>query len=268
MFGTSKFNEDNKENCPKICIIINFYYTMNAGGGDPWIWYNEIPVISRVYLTLAFLTTSLCALDVISPFSLYYNFGLIFQRGQIWRLLTTFIYFGNFSLDFLFHMYFLVRYSRMLEEGDFRGRTADFALMLIFGAALMLGVGPFVRVHFLGSSLTFMMVYVWGRRNEHVRMNFLGLIPFTAPYLPWVLLTFSVLLGNPPTIDAIGIAVGHLYYFLEFIFPEVARLRGWRMRKVLITPNVLHQFFGTYVPPIANINPDAPVDDDGNDHDD
>lgn len=44
-------------------------------------------------------------------------------------------------------------------------------------------------------------VYVWGRRNENVRLTFLNLFPFTAPYLPWVLLTFSVVLGNPATID-------------------------------------------------------------------
>lgn len=60
-----------------------------------------------------------------------------------------------------------------------------------------------------------MMVYVWGRRNENVRMSFLGLFPFTAPYLPWVLLFFSILLGNSATIDLIGIVVGHVYYFLE-----------------------------------------------------
>ena len=59
-----------------------------------------------------------------------------------------------------------------------------------------------------------MMVYVWGRLNPHQRMSFLGLFPFTAPYLPWVLLIFSVLLGNPVTVDLIGIAVGHAYYFL------------------------------------------------------
>lgn len=59
------------------------------------------------------------------------------------------------------------------------------------------------------------MVYVWGRRNEHVRMSFLGLFPFTAPYLPWVLFSFSILLGNSATTDLIGIIVGHMYYFLE-----------------------------------------------------
>jgi Derlin-2/3 len=31
-------------------------------------------------------------------------------------------------------MFFLARYCRLLEEGSFRGRTADFFYMLVFGA--------------------------------------------------------------------------------------------------------------------------------------
>jgi hypothetical protein len=34
-----------------------------------------------------------------------------------------------------------------------------------------------------------------------VRLNFFGLMTFHAPYLPWVLLGFSVLLGNSVVID-------------------------------------------------------------------
>jgi len=219
---------------------------MAGVGGDPLEWYNEIPVVSRLYLTSSFLTTAACALDLVSPFSLYFNFKLIFHKGQLWRLLTNFLFFGTFSLDFIFHMYFLVRYCRLLEDGSFRGRTADFIWMLLFGWALMTAVAPFVSIHFLGSSLTFMMVYVWGRRNEYVRMSFLGLFPFTAPFLPWVLLTFSVMLGNPATTDMIGIAVGHLYFYLEDVLPEIARLRGWRwMCRPLATPSLLHFLCGT-----------------------
>lgn len=91
-------------------------------------------------------------------------------------------------------------------------------------------------------------VYVWGRRNEHVRLTFLNLFPFTAPYLPWVLLTFSVVLGNPATVDLIGIVVGHTYYFLEFVYPVVAEARGWRVKKVLHTPALIHYLCGTYRP--------------------
>ena len=40
------------------------------------------------------------------------------------------------GLDFVFHMFFLVKYSKSLEEGSFRGRSADFLWMLMFGAPL------------------------------------------------------------------------------------------------------------------------------------
>ncbi|ETV96887.1 hypothetical protein H310_10163 [Aphanomyces invadans] len=230
---------------------------------DPLEWYHEIPVISRLYLTGAFLTTVACALELISPFSLYFNFNLIFYRGQVWRLVTNFLFFGLFSLDYIFHMYFLVRYSRMLEEGSFRGRTADFLYMLLLGAVSMILVAPFVSVHFLGSSLTFMMVYVWGRRNEHTRLSFLGLFPFTAPYLPWVLLLFSMVLGNSATIDLIGIVVGHVYYFFEDVYPAIADIRGWRVRRILETPTFVKFLCNphAYTAAAAPIVNDIPVAD-------
>lgn len=204
----------------------------------------DLPPISRLYLGASVAVTLACAVDIVSPFTLYYNQKLIAQ-GQLWRLVTSFLFFGTFGLDFLFHMYFLVRYCRLLEENEFRGRTADFAFMLIFGAALMLAVALFVDVHFLGSSLSFMMVYVWARRNEHVRMSFLGLVPFTAPYLPWVLFTFSTLLGHSPTTDLIGIGVGHIYYFAAYVFPAVAEIRGWTVRRIMHTPALVHWVCGT-----------------------
>jgi Derlin-2/3 len=64
--------------------------------------------VSRLYLTGAFLTTTACAVDLVTPFSLYFNWDLIFTQGQVWRLITTYLFFGAFSIDFLFHMYFLV----------------------------------------------------------------------------------------------------------------------------------------------------------------
>jgi len=35
-------------------------------------------------------------------------------------------------------MIFTYRYCRMLEEGSFRSRTADFVMMFLFGATLMI----------------------------------------------------------------------------------------------------------------------------------
>ena len=84
-------------------------------------------------------------------------------------------------------------------------------------------------------------------------MNFFGLLTFNAPYLPWVLLGFSLLLGNSVSVDLLGednaqfvncwismvdillgMAVGHCYYFMEDIFPQ--QPGGWRILK---TPHFL-----------------------------
>lgn len=150
---------------------------------------------------------------------------------------------------------FRYRYCRMLEEGSFRGRTADFVFMFLFGGFLMtvsfkqwwswsstmsphLHVvswlllvrnthmmcvsgckcrsvcvmflmslqifGVFVSLVFLGQAFTIMLVYVWSRRNPNVRMNFFGLLNFQAPFLPWVLMGFSLLLGNSIIVDLLG----------------------------------------------------------------
>jgi hypothetical protein len=132
-------------------------------GGDPLEWYNEIPVVSRVYLTLSFVTTAACALDLVSPFSLYFNYKLIVDKGQFWRLFTNFFFFGMFSVDFLFHMYFLVRYSRLLEDGYFRGRTADFLFMLLVGATVM-------TVHLFSLSLYFVQICIHTHTHTYIHV--------------------------------------------------------------------------------------------------
>ena len=53
------------------------------------------------------------------------------------------------------------------------------------GAQIFALVFSPANIHFLGSSLTFMLVYVWSKRNRDVQMRLLEVLDFTAPYLPW-----------------------------------------------------------------------------------
>lgn len=166
-----------------------------------------------------------------SPFQLYFHPRKILRDYQIWRLATSFMFFGSASFTFLFNMIFTYRYCRMLEEGSFRGRSADFVMMFLFGGVLMTIFAFFVNLVFLGQAFTIMLVYVWSRRNPYIRMNFFGVLNFLAPYLPWVLLGFSVILGNTIWVDLMGMVVGHIYYFLEDVFPR--QQDGFR---ILCTP--------------------------------
>lgn len=129
--------------------------------------------------------------------------------AQYWRLLTTFLYFGPLSLDLLFHVFFLQRYSRLLEESSGRS-PAQFSWLLIYATALLLCLSPLLSIPFLGSALSSSLVYIWSRRNPETRLSFLGLLVFTAPYLPWVLMAFSLVLhGTVPKDEICGVIVGH-----------------------------------------------------------
>ncbi|KAL5157654.1 Derlin-2.2 [Glycine soja] len=228
-------------------------------------WYKQMPVITRSYLTAAVVTTIGCSLDIISPYHLYLNPRLVVKQYQFWRLVTNFLYFrkmgkssavhhlvncysSDTDLDFLFHMFFLARYCKLLEENSFRGRTADFFYMLLFGATVLTGIvllggmipylsESFAKIIFLSNSLTFMMVYVWSKQNPFIHMSFLGLFTFTAAYLPWVLLGFSVLVGASAWVDLLGMIAGHAYYFLEDVYP---RMTG---RRPLKTPSFIKALF-------------------------
>eukprot|EP00026_Physarum_polycephalum_P014781 Phypoly_transcript_15334.p1 GENE.Phypoly_transcript_15334~~Phypoly_transcript_15334.p1 ORF type:complete len:256 (+),score=22.68 Phypoly_transcript_15334:113-769(+) len=191
-------------------------------------------------MTGCVITSLAVFLEVIHPLDLYLNFYMVFKKYQLWRLISNFLFFDTFGINFLFHMYFLVRHSRYLEESSFRGRTADFVFMWLFGAVLLLLIdltfyytGLVSKVIFLAPSLSFMIVYVWSRRNPGVRMSFLGLFTFNAPYLPWVILGFGVMLNQSPVYDALGIAVGHIYYWLEDVYQPLSG------RRVLKTPSFL-----------------------------
>jgi Derlin-2/3 len=69
--------------------------------------YRKIPLVTRVYATSCVLVTAACALELVSPFSLYFSTKLIL-KGQVWRLISNFMFFGSkFSLDYGFHLFFL-----------------------------------------------------------------------------------------------------------------------------------------------------------------
>lgn len=163
--------------------------------------------------------------------------------SSVWRLITNFLFFGAFGIPWLFNMYFLLRHSSLLEETSFRGRTADFLFLYVFGVISLLFVDWFLwftaflptpPILFLGPSLSFMIVYVWSRRNPHVRMSFLALFTFNAPYLPYVIIGIELLMGQSMSVfDILGILIGHLYFFLEDVYPKYSG------RRLLKTPPFL-----------------------------
>ncbi|THV83359.1 putative membrane protein [Aureobasidium pullulans] len=215
-----------------------------AAGGDLGAlpleqWFFEMPVCTRWWTTATVVTGLLVQCHVLTPFQLFYSFRAVFVRSQVclisptpspfvssitdsklqyWRLFTTFIYFGPLSLNLLFHIFFIQRYARMLEESA--QSQAHFTWMLAYAATTLLCLAPLVSVVFLGSILSSTLVYIWSRRHPDVQLSFLGLFIFRAPFLPWVMIALSVVMhGQWPKDELCGIAVGHVWYFFNDIYP-------------------------------------------------
>ena len=87
---------------------------------------------------------------------------------------------------------------------------------------------------FLGSALSSSLVYIWSRRNPETRLSFLGLLVFTAPYLPWVLMAFSLVLhGSVPKDEICGVIVGHGMLLLKKL-PWLAGVADSNVSMVLL----------------------------------
>jgi Derlin-2/3 len=95
-------------------------------------------------------------------------------------------------------------------------------------------IAPFVNVMFFSQAYMLMMIYVWSKHNAHFVLNFMDVFVFQAPHVPWVMLGLSALFGSSIMYDLLGIAVGHLYYFLNDVFPTLPG--GFPL---LITPSFL-----------------------------
>lgn len=86
----------------------------------------------------------------------------------------------------------------------------------------LLILSPFLSLPFLGQPLSSSLVYIWSRRNPDTRLSFLGLLVFTAPYLPWVLMLFSLFVhGTIPKDEICGVIVGHVWYFFSDVYPSL-----------------------------------------------
>lgn len=73
-------------------------------------------------------------------------------------------------------------------------------------------------------------------------MSLLGLFVFPAAYLPCVLIGFSFgMNGRVPAADLVGLVVGHIFYFLEDVWPDNPASGG---RHWLACPSVVRRLLG------------------------
>ncbi|KAK6132230.1 hypothetical protein DH2020_034050 [Rehmannia glutinosa] len=200
-------------------------------------YYNSIPPVTKTYAVTCLLTTCAYELGLYNITNIALIYSDVFKKIQVWKLITSFFFLGPFSLTFAFRLLTILYYGTQLERGPFDKRTADLLWMYIFGAMpilVMAGI-PYFWSPFLGPSLIFVIVYVWSREFKNARVNIHGLFELKGFYIAWYMLAADMVLGNPLKPGLVGIAAGHLYYFLSVLYPLSSG------NNILKTPRWVHK---------------------------
>jgi len=237
---------------------------MNNVGGindnpGPTEWFRSLPVITQYWFGGTMICTLAANFGVINPYQFVWDWVAIKSKFELWRVLTCFCYAGPFAFETLITIYMLYTMSMRYEQGSpFNtgggGGTADYAFCMLFAMATMLATYPLVVGWFpippiFSKNLVYFVMYVWSKRNPTAQANIWG-IPMQAIYLPFAYLALTVFMGNPYFNLIHGLVVGHLYYFLVDVFPQVYG------NDLLVTPNFLIDFFG-----VGQYRPDRPLRD-------
>ncbi|KAL2550065.1 Derlin-1 [Forsythia ovata] len=204
---------------------------------SPLEYYNSIPPVTKTYAAACLFATSAYALQLYNVWNIALFYSDVFKRFQIWRLITPFFFIGPFSLNFAFRLITILYYGAQLERAPFDKRTADFVWMYVFGAAslLVMTAIPYLWTPFLGPSMVFILPYVWSREFPNARVNIHGLFELKGFYLPYYMIAADLVLGNPLKQSMMGIAAGHLYYFLTVLYPLSTG------NNILKTPRLIHK---------------------------
>ena len=205
--------------------------------------FNQAPKITKIMILSSFSISILVWSGLITTLDIYLNYALIIKRFQIWRILTSFLYFGELNLSLVFNMVVFFRDSKDLEKKIFHGSCADYLYFLLICMFFLLFLGIFTKTVFLSQSLNFAMMYYWGRKSKTTNVEFMGIFAFPAPYLSIFYLLIMFLLGYDYQNLFYGIIVGHVYFFGKEIMPRIKGIKG---AKLLETPdfmNKLCEFF-------------------------
>mmetsp|Transcript_13947 Transcript_13947/g.20820 ORF Transcript_13947/g.20820 Transcript_13947/m.20820 type:complete len:152 (+) Transcript_13947:65-520(+) len=84
----------------------------------PQQWYDSLPFVTKHWLTTSVLTTFFTNFGIIPIDKIYYSFGAVKDKFEIWRLITNFAYVGPFEFNTVAYLFMLYKYSANYESSS------------------------------------------------------------------------------------------------------------------------------------------------------
>jgi Derlin-2/3 len=189
---------------------------------SPEEWIASIPWVTKRIFFIIMGTTLLVTFDLIAPLQIALFPPLIFQQFQIWRLITSYFFFGQLSLPFLFGMGLLLQYGRSFEGEYYAGsgrNRMNFLWTLFLGWTILTPIFLFIfPSYFPGPVMVSFVGYLWSRRDPFQPINVYG-FTLKAWHTPLVFIFFDLLMQNPILPTFIAIFVGHFIHVMQNMVP-------------------------------------------------
>jgi hypothetical protein len=213
-----------------------------------------MPLVTKIFLVTNLVVGASITFGLLKMESLALLWPNIWEKFEVWRLFTCFFAMGPFSLNFAIHTYVMYQNCKRYEANPFNtgagGTTPDFLWLVLVCGMFLLVVAYYFTLYVLGEPIMYSIMYVWCRRAPDEVQSMFG-FKFKALYLPWVYMLIRIVMGGAITEPLIGVAVGHLYYFLVEILPVTP---GYNLGPLVYTPKFCIQFvsyLNSAVPAVA-----------------
>lgn len=212
----------------------------------------EVPPFTRFYMLAAVTLSTATSIGIISPSSLIYVPNKVFSgQYQVWRVFTSFLYFGDLKFSLLMHLFFIRRSMGELEESfstkfnhipsrykrseedttvvnEFidRNRSYDFfyyIFLACIGIFIMVTYGYIQRdmkIVQLGPLLDDIMLYILCKRQPTIQFTILFLFDINGALLPYVLSVLNWVASGELRTDVFGSNSG-----LSDVFGRILRLK-------------------------------------------
>ena len=191
----------------------------------------SIPPLTRLLLLCSIGISALVSLDLVSPLKLYFNWPLVWNKHEYWRLVTSLLFRGKFSSVHTFFDFFMFyRHSSWLERVAFANKPADWIVFFLFGCTNLLFWAYALGLQFFAHGVSAMMFYYFARKNPNAQFSFFFL-QFRACFLPYVLVALTVMTGQDPTTELLGNLIGHIYFYLTCVVPLIPETEDVNMLK-------------------------------------
>lgn len=194
-----------------------------VGDGDSLqSWFQSIPMVTKIFFVGTLLTGGMTTFGMINPMNLIFFWENIRRRFEIWRLFTPYLFAGGFSFNYAMHLYMLYQNFLRYEQNPYNtgagGTSADFLWLIMFAQIIHTIVGYIFDISVFSESILYVVMYVWSRREPAAILSMFG-FKFQAVYLPWVYVAIRMLMGGSIMMPLLGVAIGHLYFFLVEVLP-------------------------------------------------